>query len=146
MIGVDRCLVTLPDVTGNPFDPIDSFCQLLVAESAELAAELGCLVEFGRAGTATGAAGRCFVGPSSLNRSLRDWLADMRLPVATEPLVRIDRERRVVVIDGPAIGDIGAAFQMLRTAIRSGERVYRQRVPGTSHNILETIREEVADT
>ncbi len=145
MIGLDGCLVTLPDRTGDLFDPVDSFCQLLMVESAELVAELGSPVGFGVDGLGT-AAGRCYVGPAPLNGSLRAWLAERGLPVATEPLVRIDRTRRVVVIDGPTVDDVDAAFQMLRTAVRGGVAECRLGLPGTPLDVLETIRQEVADT
>ncbi|MBA3377715.1 MAG: hypothetical protein H0T93_02410 [Chloroflexia bacterium] len=133
-------------MTGDPFDPVDSFCRLLIAESAELEAELGCPVIFAGDEPVSSPAARCSVGPTPINHALRAWLNVMQLPAATEPLVRIDRARRVVVIDGPTVAEVGDAFQLLRTAIRRGDAECRRHVADSTQRMLDTISDEVADT
>jgi carboxyl-terminal processing protease len=132
------CHASLPETTGSPFDPVDSFCQLIVAERAEIAAELGCPVTF-----AVPPPGKCaarfLVGPASLNAALASATTAAGREPADAPVVWIDRDRNLVAVDGPSISDVGEAFQLLRTAFRTGQ-------VETPAAILRTLRIEIADT
>jgi carboxyl-terminal processing protease len=144
--GSGQCLVTLPAETGDPYDPVDMFRHLLIAEAAELEAELGCPVGFANGQRGTDAGGHCHVGPAARNVALQSWLHERHLPAATGPAVRIDRKHRVVVLDGETLADVGDAFQLLRTAVRSGRAVTTPEIPDSPGDIGDTIRLEVGET
>jgi len=143
--GLRSAQVVLPDRTGDPFNPVDAFCRLVEAESAELEAELGCPVAFDPAGSEPHPA-RCLVGPASINPSLRAEYVALGRDAASEPVVVVDRARRLVILDGPTIADIGTAFQILRTAIRDGMEETRLALPEGPLGILDFLSREVVET
>ena len=134
--------VVLPSAPNDPFDPISGFVDLLMAERTELDAELGAPVRFCSYSEAGAADGRCLIGPASLNPAF----VDAGLEPVTEPTVTVDRERGIVAIDGPTIGDVGTAFQLLRTAFRAGRRVTTPSVPVSAEEVFNTLDEEVFET
>ena len=144
--GMPGCVVTLPNRTGDPFDEVDSFCQLIESERAELEADLGAPVSFGAQPEPTGTYGRCLVGPASVNQDLQAVLNVNGRAAADEPMVWIDLRQRIVVIDAPGIGGVGDAFQLLRTAIRTGADLTHSRLPGSTDELLDLLHTEVAHT
>jgi carboxyl-terminal processing protease len=140
------CQVVLPDRTGDPFDPLDGFCALIEAEGAELAAELGCPVRFDPVQERNEGTGLCLVGPFDRNPLLREHLRATGRPDPDGPVVWVDRARRLVVIDGPTIGGAGAAFQLLRTAIRTRQAETRLVLPDSAAAVLALVEQEVGDT
>jgi carboxyl-terminal processing protease len=139
--GAAWCSVVLPDRAGDPFNPIDQFCQLLVNESAELEAELGCPVRFGDAGGP-----RLFIGPATENPGLMEHLRSAGLPTTDEPVVWLEPDQEFAIVDGPDLAGTGDAFQLLRTAIRTGARETRPTSPSTPGDIIDTLLTEVPAT
>lgn len=134
--------VVLPALPDDPFAPISGFAALLVAERAELEAELGCPVQFCSPAEARTAPACCLVGPAGMNPAF----GDVGLNPSTEPVVMVDRDRRLVAIDGPGVGEVGAAFQFLRTAFRSGQTISTEAIPATPEETVATLATEVSET
>ncbi len=136
------CATVLPAMPDDPFDPMASFATLLVGEQAELEAELGCPVRWATGADARVAPVRCLIGPAALNPAF----ADAGLTPSAEPVVTVDRDRRLVAIDGPDVGAVGAAFQLLRSAFRSGANRSTPFVPPSAEGTFDTLAEEALET
>ncbi len=141
-VGHRLCHVILPRAHEDPFSEVESLRRLLIAESAEVEAELGCPVAFESEGQPRNAGSILLVGPASLNPAI----AEAGYAPASEPMVTVDRDHATVVVDGPTISATGDAFQLLRTAIHSGESTLTPKSPETSSDILDVLRSEVWNT
>lgn len=136
------CQVILPTGDGDPFSEVESLRRLLTAESAELDAELGCPVEFGADGQLPNADCVLLVGPASLN----PFIAGAGHKPANAPTVTVDHTRSLVVVDGPTINTINDAFQLLRSAIHSGQLTTTSHPPATASAIVDVLAAEVWHT
>lgn len=156
--GLDGALVVTSDPermgAAPERDAVAAFVTLLRREGAELATELGCPVEFAApTGADSGTtdcparySARCLVGPASMNPALRAVREAKVIPDPGQAHVWIDRDRRIVVIDGPDLDAIGDAFQFLRTAIRSGQKLVVDTPQADTAALIETIATEVRTT
>ena len=142
----DRAFVLTPVAEGPDREAVKNFITLIEREQAELATELGCSLTFGAPPADGALLAQCLIGPASMNPDLREVRRSLRVPDPGEAHVWIDRDRRTVVIDGPGIEAIGAAFQFLRTAIRSGTSLTTSASPVNPAQVVGSIRAEVATT
>jgi carboxyl-terminal processing protease len=140
--GKQLCQVVLPNGEDDPFSEVESLRRLVIAESAELTAELGCPVEFATAAHLPGADCTFLIGPGNLNPSI----SNTGFEPAVEPTVRVDRHRSIVVVDGPTVSDTSDAFQLLRTAIRSGQPVTTADRPESTSEVLDVLSSEIWNT
>lgn len=123
--------------------------MLLRRERAELEVELGCHVEFSDdalAGQVDPARARVLIGPARRNPALLHFLQRSGRQAAETPRVVIDWPGAVVALDGPTIGDVGTAFQLLRSAIRTGQTDTSVTEPDSVRDTLGLIDREVAAT
>jgi carboxyl-terminal processing protease len=141
-VGNRLCQVILPAEQDDPFSDVESLRRLLVAEAAELAAELGCLVTFAAGDQVPDVDCTFLVGPASLNPSI----PGAGVVPASEPTVTIDRTRSIVLVDGPTVNATTDAFQLLRTAIHSGECITAAFQPETASAIVDLLISEVWHT
>lgn len=142
----DRAFVLTPIAEGPHRETVTNFVTLIEREQAELATELGCLLTFGAPPADQASPAQCLIGPTSMNPYLQGIRRSQRVPDPGEAHVWIDRDRRTVVIDGPDSEAVGAAFQLLRTAIQSGASLTTSTVPTNPAQVIDSIRTEVATT
>lgn len=119
---------------------------LLISERFELEVELGTYPRFDNELPSRPDPPRCLIGPSSLNPFLERELRALGIPATTRPFVWIDRARHLVLIDGPDVAGVTDAFQILRTAIRSGNVLTVPHTLGSPEAVIDHVREEVATT
>jgi carboxyl-terminal processing protease len=141
-LGEPWCAVVLPDLPEDPWTPITGFAALLISEAAELEAELGCSVRWMSATAAEDAPARCLIGPAEQNPGFDR----ARITAASGPAVLVDRDRCIVAIDGPTLPEVGEAFQVLRTAVRSGAVVTKPTIPDSATEIHDSLATEVWHT
>ena len=134
--------MVLPELPDDPYDSLTSFAALLVAEQAELEAELGCPVRWMTSSDAWLAPARCLIGPAAMSPAI----GDAGITPSTQPVVMVDRERQVVAIDGPDLAAVGDAFQLLRTAFRRSSHLTTPTVPTSEDDVFTTLATEVLDT
>lgn len=142
----DRAFVLTPVADGPDREPVRNFITLIEREQAELATELGCPLVFGPPPADEASSAQCLIGPASMNPGLREVRRSLCVPDPGEAHVWIDRSHRTVVIDGPDIEAIGAAFQLLRTAIRSDASLTTSAILVSPAQVVDSIRTEVATT
>lgn len=143
---LDRAFVLTPFAEGPDREAVTNFVTLIEREHAELATELGCPLTFGAPSADEASAAHCLIGPASINPYLREVRQSLGVPDPGEAHVWIDRERRIVIIDGPHIRNLSAAFQFLRTAIRSGASLTTATLPEDPSHLFSTIATEVQAT
>lgn len=142
----EHAFVITPTAASANRDAIAGFVALLEREQAELVTELGCALTFTSPVGDLPSAARCLIGPESANPALQKLRRHMDVPDPGEPHVWIDRTLGIVVIDGPNIEGVSEAFQFLRTAIHSGERLTTGGVPRDAAEVATTIAREVQVT
>lgn len=144
--GLECGFVVLPTPTGPDRESIAAFVVLLQREMAELETELGCPLSSASPPIGGTFPALCLIGPAPLNSCLQDARRTLGILDPEQAHVWIDRDRRMVVIDGPDIEAINTAFQLLRTAVRSGETLSTVTVPSTTAQVVSTIATEVKTT
>lgn len=144
--GQPKAFVILPLPDGPDDQNVTGFCTLLHHERAELEVELGCPIEFVDREESDPSGPRVLIGPARTNPALSRYLQRSSRSPATAPHVLIDRHDRVVALDGPDIWNVITAFQLLRTAIRTGQTDSYATEPASTRETLDLIEREVGAT
>lgn len=141
--------VVLPAARGPDAESIASFNALLRNEAAELTVELGAPVTFDGRGTPL-VSPQALVGPAKENDRLREALRCLgEAPATTGRL--LDRVHpttgvRLLIFDGAAVGEVGRALNLLRTATRTGSDTLAPCPAGSVDEVIARVTDEVATT
>lgn len=146
---VPAVAVVPPEARGPDAAAIASFVHLLRNETAELAVELGAGVDVVPAGAQlTGH--RVLIGPARHNATLRAMLAALGEGLATSSRLALRRHPatgdRILVLDGPDVGEVGAALNLLRTATRDRLSELTPAAARRVDEVMRRVEREVAST